>query len=62
LVKRQEYVGRLDKSRYQGEGVETAVAGLNKKVNSAVSGQEFDSQEAFDKKLIELDGTTNSSV
>ncbi|QEM06611.1 phosphopyruvate hydratase [Mucilaginibacter rubeus] len=50
-----------DKSRYQGKGVEIAVSGLNKEVNGAISGREFDSQEAFDKQLIELDGTANKS-
>jgi enolase len=50
-----------DPKRYQGKGVEKAVAGLNKEVNSAISGQEFRNQEDFDKKLIELDGTPNKS-
>lgn len=50
-----------DKTRYQGKGVERAIAGLNNEVNSAMSGQDFDSQQAFDKKLIELDGTPNKS-
>jgi len=50
-----------DQSRYQGKGVEIAVSGLNKEVNSAMAGQTFESQEAFDKRLIELDGTENKS-
>jgi enolase len=50
-----------DKARYQGKGVEIAVSGLNKEVNEAISGHGFDNQEAFDKKLIELDGTPNKS-
>ncbi|QJD96050.1 phosphopyruvate hydratase [Mucilaginibacter robiniae] len=50
-----------DKTRYQGKGVEKAVAGLNGEVRSAIAGQSFDSQEAYDKKLIELDGTPNKA-
>jgi enolase len=50
-----------DKSRYQGKGVEIAVSGLNKEVNDTLKGHSFESQEAFDKKLIELDGTENKS-
>lgn len=50
-----------DKQRYGGKGVEKAVGGLNGEVKSAVTGQEFGNQEAFDKKLIELDGTPNKA-
>ncbi|KAA8485568.1 enolase [Arcticibacter tournemirensis] len=50
-----------DPKRYKGKGVEIAVGGLNKEVNDTISGNEFESQEAFDKKLIELDGTPNKS-
>ena len=50
-----------DKTRYQGKGVEKAVGGINGEVRSALVGQDFASQEAFDKRLIELDGTPNKS-
>jgi enolase len=50
-----------DKSRYEGKGVEIAVSGINKEVNDALKGKSFESQEAFDKQLIELDGTENKS-
>lgn len=50
-----------DKSRYNGKGVEKAVGGLNNEIKETIVNQEFDSQEAFDKKLIKLDGTPNKS-
>ncbi|MFA6084851.1 phosphopyruvate hydratase [Mucilaginibacter sp.] len=50
-----------DPARYKGKGVETPVSGLNQEVNQELAGLEFESQEAFDKKLIELDGTPNKS-
>lgn len=50
-----------NKSRYDGKGVEKAVAGINTEVSTAITGKDFDGQEAFDKRLIELDGTPNKS-
>lgn len=50
-------------SRYNGKGVEKAVSQLNTEVMEALSvvSYSFDSQEAFDQFLIDLDGTPNKS-
>ncbi|MFC1899002.1 phosphopyruvate hydratase [Chloroflexota bacterium] len=50
-----------DKARYGGKGVLNAVANVNKEIAGAISGIAADDQEAVDRKLIELDGTTNKS-
>ncbi|GAB2683624.1 phosphopyruvate hydratase [Mucilaginibacter sp. PAMB04168] len=50
-----------DKSRYQGKGVEKAVAGINQEVKRTVIGSAFADQAAFDKMLIDLDGTPNKA-
>ncbi len=50
-----------DTSRYNGLGVLTAVANINKAIAPAVIGMKAAGQEAIDKKLIELDGTDNKS-
>jgi len=50
-----------DPKRYNGKGVEKAVAGLNTEVKEIISGNSFGNQEAFDKCLIEIDGTPDKS-
>lgn len=44
--------------RYGGKGVAKAVANVNTAIFKALKGKEFD-QKALDKRLIELDGTSN---
>ncbi|MBN2100356.1 phosphopyruvate hydratase [Candidatus Dojkabacteria bacterium] len=48
-------------NRYFGKGVSRAVTNLRTTIADAVVGQEFSSQEEFDEKLIELDGTEYKS-
>ncbi len=50
-----------DKSRYQGKGVEKAVANVNTEIAEALVGMNALEQPAIDKLLIELDGTPNKS-
>ena len=50
-----------DNERYNGKGVLKAVSSVNKIIASAVTSKKFESQEEFDKFLIELDGTENKS-
>ena len=50
-----------DKKRYNGKGVEKAVGQLNNMVAKEVIGADYNDQTAFDKFLIELDGTENKS-
>lgn len=50
-----------DPKRYQGKGVEKAVAGVNNEIRSIVENKEFENQAAFDQQLIELDGTDNKA-
>ncbi|OOQ61953.1 phosphopyruvate hydratase [Mucilaginibacter pedocola] len=50
-----------DQSRYQGKGVEKAVAGINQEVKRTVIGSAFADQVAFDQVLIDLDGTPNKA-
>ncbi len=47
--------------RYDGKGVENAVSGINKEIAKAIIGMDFSNQKAFDKMLIEIDGTENKS-
>ncbi len=46
-----------DKSRYQGKGVERAVANVNGELNSVLKKMDPFSQQEVDKKLCEADGT-----
>jgi enolase len=48
-----------DKSRYGGLGVLKAVEHVNTEIASTVAGMSALDQEAIDRRLIELDGTTN---
>ncbi len=50
-----------DKGRYQGKGVEKAVANVNTEIAEALVGMNALEQPAIDKLLIELDGTPNKS-
>lgn len=47
--------------RYFGKGVANAVAQLNREVTESLKGKTFDTQQEFDRHLIQLDGTTNKS-
>ena len=48
-----------DKKRYGGKGVCNAVANVNGKIATAVTGMDAHEQERIDKKLIDLDGSKN---
>jgi enolase len=48
-----------DPQRYLGKGVLKAVGHVNGPIHEALKGFEFGQQEAFDQKLIDLDGTPN---
>ncbi len=48
-----------DKSRYLGKGVQKAVANVNDKIASAITGMEVSLQREIDETMIALDGTEN---
>jgi len=48
-----------DKSRYLGKGVLKAVANVNGEIRAVVEGMDASDQETLDRRLIELDGTSN---
>ncbi len=50
-----------DKSRYQGKGVQKAVANVNATIAPALKGKTFDSLEKLDETLIAMDGTPTKS-
>ena len=50
-----------DQSRFGGKGVLKAVANVNNEIAKAVKGMSATDQPALDRKLIELDGTSNKS-
>lgn len=50
-----------DAKRYMGLGVLKAVENVNVKINDAIKGMDASSQDALDKKMIELDGTENKA-
>ena len=50
-----------DKSRYLGKGVLKAVANVNGEIAKAVAGMDAADQRAFDKRMMELDGTPTKS-
>lgn len=50
-----------DKKRYLGKGVLKAVENVNTKIAELLIGIEVENQEEIDKKMIELDGTSNKS-
>ena len=51
-----------DRNRYRGLGCRKAVANINGPIHHSLEGKEFSNQLAFDKALIELDGTKSKSV
>lgn len=50
-----------DRSRYDGNGVRKAVEMAEKVVLPAIQGMDVLDQQALDRRLMELDGTTNKS-
>lgn len=50
-----------DKSRFDGLGVLKAVSNVNKKIGPALTGRSALDQVSIDRKLVELDGTTNKA-
>ncbi|MBN2239035.1 MAG: phosphopyruvate hydratase [Dehalococcoidales bacterium] len=48
-------------ARFNGLGVQNAVANVNGEINSALAGMEAAGQQEIDRTLIELDGTDNKS-
>ncbi|HEV8186083.1 MAG TPA: phosphopyruvate hydratase, partial [Chthoniobacterales bacterium] len=48
-----------DKGRYGGKGVRNAVRAINETIAQGLAGADALDQEAIDRKLIELDGSTN---
>ena len=50
-----------DKNRYLGKGVKKAIQNINELVNKEFINKQFDSYRAFDKVILELDGTENKS-
>jgi len=50
-----------DQSRYNGLGVQKAVANVNTILAPKLIGQNIENQEQLDQLMIELDGTTNES-
>jgi enolase len=50
-----------DKKRYLGKGVKKAIQNINKIVNKEIINKHFESYRAFDKAILELDGTENKS-
>jgi enolase len=50
-----------DKKRYLGKGVLKAVANVNGEIRKAVTGLDAADQEKVDRKMIELDGTSNKA-
>ena len=50
-----------DKKRYLGKGVKKAIQNINELVNKEIINKYFDGYRAFDKAILELDGTENKS-
>jgi enolase len=48
-----------DKSRYLGKGVRKAVANVNEAIAGAVVGLDASDQKALDRRMLDLDGTSN---
>jgi enolase len=48
-----------DKNRYLGKGTRKAVANIRDRIAPAVAGMEVEDQGGLDRKMIELDGTSN---
>ena len=52
---------RDGRDRYLGKGVQQAVRNVNNVISGAILNRSFESQEALDEALIQLDGTPNKS-
>ncbi len=50
-----------DKKRYLGKGVKKAIQNINELVSTEIIDKQFDGYRAFDKAILELDGTENKS-
>ena len=50
-----------DKNRYLGKGVKKAIQNINELVSKEIINKQFESYRAFDKAILELDGTENKS-
>ena len=50
-----------DPNRYEGRGVQKAIANIRGEINDALVGFDVTDQEGLDQRLIELDGTANKS-
>ena len=50
-----------DKKRYLGKGVKKAIQNINELVSREIINKQFDDYRAFDKAILELDGTENKS-
>jgi enolase len=50
-----------DKKRYLGKGVKKAIKNINELVNKEIINKQFEDYRAFDKAILELDGTENKS-
>ena len=50
-----------DKKRYLGKGVKKAIQNINELVSKEIINRQFNGYRAFDKAILELDGTENKS-
>ena len=50
-----------DKKRYLGKGVKKAIQNINELVSKEIINKQFENYRAFDKAILELDGTENKS-
>ena len=50
-----------DNKRYLGKGVKKAIQNINELVNKEIINKQFEDYRAFDKAILELDGTENKS-
>lgn len=51
-----------DQKRYRGKGVLSAVAGINTSIHKGLVGQDTANQSKVDRRMMELDGTSNKAV
>jgi enolase len=50
-----------DPKRYDGQGVQKAVSNIEQSISPALRGMEAEDMEAIDRRMIELDGTSDKS-
>ncbi len=50
-----------DNKRYLGKGVKKAIQNINELVNKEIINRKFENYRAFDRAILELDGTENKS-